>query len=149
MKIVTRIRPSTTTNELVWWIGSRSVTSAGVTLKSAIAKPIATANAKMSWPRESSAGGLADLGVLVLRGVVRGDGERAEADRERLAEREDAADDGQARECVALHRRIDVPRDVRDVAVRLADCDRPVRRAAHHHALEDGLSSVADCHVLG
>ena len=39
-----------------------------------------------------------DLAVLValLRGDVRGDGQRAEPDRERLAERDDAANDGKS-----------------------------------------------------
>jgi len=56
MKIETRMTPSTITNTPVRWIGSRSVSSAGVTLKRAMAKPIAMANAKNSWPRESSFG---------------------------------------------------------------------------------------------
>ncbi len=42
------------TNQPPLLIGSASVMSPGVTLKSAIAKPIAIANAKMSAPRESS-----------------------------------------------------------------------------------------------
>ena len=78
--------------------------SAGVTLKSATAKPIAIANAK----NERAAGELGlDLflavGVFLLRRVVRRDRERAEADRERLAERDDAADDRQPEEPVPLH----------------------------------------------
>jgi hypothetical protein len=56
MKMVTRISPSTTTNEPVVSTGSAFVSSAGVTLNSAIAKPIATANAKKSCARESSVG---------------------------------------------------------------------------------------------
>src|SRR2546423_5919240 len=35
--------------------------------------------------------------------------------------------------------------DLRNVAVRLAHCDGPVRRAAHHHAFENGLSAHR-CH---
>jgi len=54
MNIETRIRPSTITNQPVVLIGSSSVRRPGVTLKSMTAKPIATANAKMSAPRESS-----------------------------------------------------------------------------------------------
>ena len=54
MKIPTRMRPSTTTNEVVPSIGSQFVMSAGETLKSRSAKPIAIAKAKRSWPRVSS-----------------------------------------------------------------------------------------------
>ena len=54
MKIETRIRPSTITNQPVPLMGSNSVSKPGVTLKSITAKPIATANAKISAPRESS-----------------------------------------------------------------------------------------------
>jgi hypothetical protein len=54
MKIDTRMTPSTTTNQLVDSIGSQFVISAGETLKSRSAKPIAMPKAKMSWPRESS-----------------------------------------------------------------------------------------------
>ena len=54
MKIETRITPSTITNQPVVSIGSQFVISAGVTLNSMIAKPIAIANAKMIAPRESS-----------------------------------------------------------------------------------------------
>ena len=53
-KIDTRMTPSTITNQPVLLIGSQLVISTGVTLKSTIAKPIATANAKNSAPRESS-----------------------------------------------------------------------------------------------
>ena len=45
------------TNQPPLLIGSASVMRPGVTLKSAIAKPIAMANAKMSAPRESSLSG--------------------------------------------------------------------------------------------
>ena len=54
MKSATRIRPSTTTKYSVPSIGSQFVISAGVTLNSAIAKPIATTKAKMIAPREIS-----------------------------------------------------------------------------------------------
>ena len=91
MKTATRISPSTITNQAVPSIGSQFVSSAGPTLKSISAKPIAIANEKMIWPREISVTTFA-LVVLLARGDVRGDRERAEADRERLAERDDAAD---------------------------------------------------------
>ena len=54
MKMVTRISPSTITNSPSASIGSHFVISAGVTLKSASANPIAIANAKKIAPRESS-----------------------------------------------------------------------------------------------
>ena len=90
-----------------------------------------------------------DLAVLValLRSDVRRDRERAEADRERLAERDDPADHRQAPQPAALHRRLDVLHDLGDLALRGAHGDRPARRAAHHHALENGLPAVADGHV--
>ena len=50
----TRITPSITTNAPVVSIGSQFVISAGVTLNSISAKPIAIANEKMIWPREIS-----------------------------------------------------------------------------------------------
>ena len=53
-KIVTRIRPSTITNQPVVSIGSQLVISAGVTLNSMTAKPIAIAKAKIIAPREIS-----------------------------------------------------------------------------------------------
>ena len=54
MKTATRMSPSTTTNQAVDSIGSQFVISAGETLKSRSAKPIAIPNAKNSCPRESS-----------------------------------------------------------------------------------------------
>ena len=54
MKMPTRIKPSTTTNHCVVSMPRRLVMSAGPTLKSASAKPMAIAKAKMIWPRESS-----------------------------------------------------------------------------------------------
>ena len=94
MKIETRIRPSTTTNSPVVSIGSQFVISAGVTLK----RSEREADRDREGEDERAA---ADLGrdllvvALLLRGVVRGDRERAKADRERLAERDDPADDRQ------------------------------------------------------
>ncbi len=85
-------------------IGSQLVRSAGPTLKSISAKPIAIANEKMICPREISVDHVAVV-VLLARGDVRGDRERAEPDRQRLAERDDAADHGQPPDAVALHRR--------------------------------------------
>ncbi len=95
---------------------------------------------------ERPAPDLLGLGVALLRierGVACRDRESAKADRERLAECDDAADDRQAQCPVARRERVDRAADVRDLAVGLADGDRPVPRAAHHDALEDGLA--ADC----
>ena len=149
MKIDTRISPSTITNQPVLLIGSSSVSRPGVTLKSI------TREADRDREREDERAAR-ELGrdlvpvlallALLLRRVVRGDRERAEADRERLAERHDAAHDRQAEHAVARHRRVDRPRDLRDLAARGADGDGPVSWAAHHHALEDGLPSDRRCH---
>ena len=84
---------------------------------------------------------LAVLRVGILGGIVRRDCERAEADRERLAERDHAADDRQPEDLPLRHRRGDGAVDLGDLAVRLAYGHRPIRRRAHHHALEDGLPS--------
>ena len=54
MKMPTRISPSTTTNHWVVSMPRRLVISAGPTLNSMSAKPIASAKAKMICPRESS-----------------------------------------------------------------------------------------------
>ena len=140
MKTVTRIRPSTSTNTLPFEIGSRSVSSAGPTLKSSERE----ADRDEERERERPA---ADLGRLLValcflgRGVLRRDAERAEADREALAERDDAADDRQAQRPVPRHQRVDRARDVRDLTVGRPHRDRPVARSAHHHALEDGLAA--------
>ena len=113
------------------------VSSAGETLKSATEKPIA--NTKDADHREAAE---------LLRGVflalvgdreARGDGERAHADRERLAERDDAADDRQAQPAPAQRDAVDVVLDLGDAAVGAAHGDGPARRAAHHHALEHRL----------
>jgi hypothetical protein len=86
--------------------------------------------------------GLLVLGrVLVLRRVVGADREGAEADRERLAERNDPAHDREPEQPVLGHRGLDRALHLGDRAVRLANGDRPGGRAPHHHALEDGLSS--------
>src|SRR5262249_61231798 len=45
-----------------------------------------------------------------------------------------------------LHPRPDRPAALGDLPVRLADRDGPVRRAAHHHALEDGLPADGGAH---
>src|SRR5205823_10814870 len=68
------------------------------------------------------------------------DRERAEADRERLPERDHAAYDGQPPHPAPRHRRVDLVDHLRDRTVGLADRDRPARRRAHHHPLEDGLA---------
>jgi hypothetical protein len=52
--MVTRTRPSTTTNAPVDSIGSQLVISAGETLKRRSANPIAIPKAKRSCPRVSS-----------------------------------------------------------------------------------------------
>src|SRR5207245_11439077 len=85
--------------------------------------------------------------ALDISSVVREDSERADPHRERLAQSDHTADDRQARERVALHRRLDRAVHLRDLAVGLADGDGPVRGAAHHHALEDGLSSNRSTHA--
>jgi hypothetical protein len=54
MKSATRIKPSTTTKRPVVSIGSQLVSSAGVTLNSRSAKPIAMTKAKMIAPRPIS-----------------------------------------------------------------------------------------------
>src|SRR3954447_12191396 len=97
--------------------------------------------------------------LLLLLGQLRvgRDTERLEADRHRLDERDDAADDRQAQRAVALQHRGQRKRLDLDVAAggllgveplalhllgqRLADGDGPGRDAAHHHALEDGLAA--------
>ena len=104
MNTATRISPSTTTNQAVSSTGSQLVRSAGPTLNSISAKPIAIANEKMIWPRVISVTTFA-LVVLLARRDVRRDRERAEADRERLAERDHAADHREPPDAVALHRR--------------------------------------------
>ena len=53
-KIVTRINPSTITNQPVRLIPIQSVISAGETLKSRTANPMAIAKAKISCARVSS-----------------------------------------------------------------------------------------------
>src|SRR5205085_2467261 len=78
--------------------------------------------------------------ALLLRRVVRRDGKRAESDRERLAERHDAADDRKAEDAMARHGGVDRPRHLRDRAGRRPDGDGPVPGAAHHHGLEDSLA---------
>ena len=146
MKSATRMRPSTTTKYPVLWIGSQFVISAGVTLNSATAKPIATTKAKMIAPREISVETSSSV-TLLLRRVVGRDGERAEADRERLAQRDHAADHRQPEDPVPRHRRGDRVVDLRDVAVPLAHGDRPRGGSAHHHAFEDGLTSDGRGHT--
>src|SRR6266487_4267273 len=72
--------------------------------------------------------------------IVRRDGECAKTDRQRLAERDYSTDHRQPEDQVPRHRRLDRLVYLRDVSVRLADSHGPVRGAAHHHALQDGLS---------
>ena len=82
------------------------------------------------------------LALLVLLELgVGGDRQRPEADLQRLAEGDDAADHRQAPEPVALR-----PGDDRlgadlDLALGRAHRDRPDRDAAHHHALEHRLAA--------
>src|SRR4051812_49281473 len=106
-------------------MGSQFAISRGVTLKSMSAKPIAIANAKIIWPRASPPR-LVGVLPLLARGDVRGDREGAEADRERLAERDHAAHDREPEEPVALHEGLDGARDVLDVAVGRPDGHGPV-----------------------
>src|SRR5215211_594543 len=49
---------------------------------------------------------------------------------------------------MARHHRVDLAVDLRDLAVRLADRERPVRGPPHHHALEDGLTPDRSCHQM-
>ena len=99
-----------------------------------------------------------DLLLLLGQLGVGGDAERLEADRQRLDERDDAADDRQAQRAVALEHGGRAGTTVTSISPRaassgsrpspshllgqrLADRDRPGRDAAHHHALEHGLAA--------
>ena len=95
---------------------------------------------------------------LLLLGDLRvgGDPQRLEADHQRLAERDDPADDRPAQSrCCFVHEtsgndatsispgrpRPARARPSRAARRRLAHRDRPGRDAAHHHALEHGLAA--------
>ena len=114
--------------------------------------------------RPGAAADLLLLAVVVGRHLrVRGDAERAEADLERLGERDHAAHDREPQQPVALRPGDERLGDHLDLALRpllrvgaargellrrrLAHRHRPGGDAAHHHALEHGLA--ADRGVLG
>ena len=138
MKMPTRMRPSTDDEPL----RRVDVESAGDERRADLEEREREADGDREGEDELPARELEVLLVVLgLRGVVRRDRERAEADGERLAERDDAADDREPVDPAFCHRRGDHTADLRDLAVRLADGHRPVRRRAHHHALEDGLPS--------
>ena len=128
-------------------IGSQLVSSAGPTLKSMSAKPIAIANEKMICPR-------ADLGLdLAVLVALLGEATFAEI----ASARKPIASDSPS----AMTPRITGSRQIRwrcigDVIVaddlrrcrpRACGRDGPARRAAHHHAFEHGLTAVGHAHV--
>ncbi len=145
MKIVTRMSPSTTTNVPVESIGSQFVMQRRRDLEEQEREADRDAEGEEELAARELGLDLAVL-ALLLGGVVRRDGERAKADRERLPERDDAADDRQPQPAVAQEHRRDRPVDLGDVAVRLSHGDGPGRRATHHHALEDRLASDRGAH---
>ena len=140
-----RSTPSTSQkrNDEFSWSLIRVVRPTGTTKN----RPTASASAKRTVPAHVplpiSSSSSAQLGVG-------GDAERLEADRQRLAERDDAADDRQAQDAVLLehrHERDDwtaispsVPSGRPSVRGR-GTATAHVRDAAHHHALEDGLAA--------
>ena len=146
MKTPTRITPSTMTKSSVDSTGSQLVRSAGPTLKSMSANPIAIANEKMIWPRpicvwispSSSRSCEATFAEMAsARNPIASDSPSAMTPRI----------DREPPDPPPLHRRADVLHDLGDVALGRADGHRPRRRAAHHHAFENGLAAVADRHA--
>ena len=145
MKIVTRIRPSTTTNAPVVSIGSQLVTRAGVTLKSRSAKPIAITEHEDQ--RAAPDLGRDLLVPFLLRRVVRRDGE---------ARKPIASDSPRAMMPRMIGSRKTRWRAMTELiswfswaispsGLRTAS-DRT--EAAHHHALEDGLTPYRSAHAL-
>ena len=124
-------------------IGSQFVSSAGPTLKSMSAKPIAIANEKMIWPR-----------VISVTTLPSSSSSCAATLAEIASARKPIASDSPS----AITPRITGRRQMRwrfigDVTSRTtswippsgrADGDGPARRAAHHHALENGLAAVGN-----
>ena len=114
-------------------------------------RPIAKESAKTIVPPTRRGDRLLVLGEL----RVRRDAERLEADLQRLAERDDAADDRQPQmrwrfaPGTSGNDWISIGPSAacsgrgpssRSLGQRLADRDGPRGDAAHHHALEDGLT---------
>ena len=82
------------------------------------------------------------LSLLVLLELgVGGDAQRPEADLQRLAEGDDAAQDRQPPEPVALRPGLDRFGLDLDLALGTAHRDGPDRDAAHHHALQHRLAA--------
>ena len=82
---------------------------------------------------------LAQLLLLLAQRLVGRDRERADADGERLDQGDDAAQDRQLEDRVALHPAHERPVVEADGLVRTAHGERPPVDAAHHDALDDGL----------
>ena len=112
-----------------------------------VCRPIESAMAKHKLLRLPIVRGVIALGESLAIGFRALAISANYAAQEEDAEGDDAADDRQPEEPVTRHRRFDPPGDLRDLAVRLADGDGPDRGAAHHDALEDGLSSDGCCHT--
>ena len=115
------------------------VSSAGETLKSSSEKPIANTKAPISAKRLSSSDASSSPSSVTEKRAETG--ERAHADRERLAQRDHAADDRQAQPAAAQRDAVDVVRDLGDAPVGTAHRHGPARRTAHHHALEHRLTT--------
>ena len=140
MKIAVRRIPSTSQKSSAEpsWSLIRLVSPTGMTKK----RPTESSQREGDRQAPHPAADLLLLALLVLLelGVGR-DRQRLEADLQRLAEGDDAADHRQAQEPVALR-----PGDERlggdlDLALGVADRDRPDRDAAHHHALQHRLTA--------
>ena len=80
--------------------------------------------------------------LLVLHRLVGRDRQGLDADRQRLAQGDHAAEPGLGQDRVALGDRVDVVRLDVDRMVGTAHGHGPVVAAAHHHALEERLASV-------
>ena len=140
MKIAVRRTPSTSQKSRAEpsWSLIRLVSPTGMTKK----RPTASSQREGDRQAPDPAADLFLLALLVLLELgVGGDRQRLEADLHRLAEGDDAADDRQAPEPVALR-----PGDERlgldlDLALGVADRDGPDRDAAHHHALQHRLAA--------
>ena len=140
MKIAVRRTPSTSQKSSAEpsWSLIRLVSPTGMTKK----RPTASSSEKaivspQTQPPISSA-----LAVLVLLelGVGR-DRQRLEADLQRLAEGDDAAQDRHPPEAVTLRPGLDRLGADLDLAVGTAHGDGPDRDAAHHHALQHRLAA--------
>ena len=141
-----RSAPSTSQNRIEEpsWCLTRFTSVTGTTKN----RPIAKAKAITRIADPDAAGEL--LGVLLAQLCLRGDRQRLEADRERLDQRDHAAQDRHARELAqprALAELELLDGDLTERALRgtlggrLAHGDSPMLDAAHHHALEHGLAA--------